>query len=141
MRIVCGLGWFWLWWYDFGTSEVSDGQMAGLFDEQIFWLEIPEDHAVFSQQLKNQHHLRSVDAHVLEAEGLPDLDLLKQVKDTVPEMWTKSGLMLGLGETYDELLEVFSDLRSGSVSNRVAVSAIFAGDGINLSDGFSASRA
>ena len=40
------------------------------------------------------------------------LDLLKQVKDTVPEMWTKSGLMLGLGETYDELMEVFSDLRS-----------------------------
>ncbi len=40
------------------------------------------------------------------------LDLLKQVKDEAPEMPTKSGLMLGLGETREELLEVFADLRS-----------------------------
>jgi len=39
------------------------------------------------------------------------LDLLKQVKDEAPTMLTKSGLMLGLGETTEELLEVFSDLR------------------------------
>jgi len=40
------------------------------------------------------------------------LDLLKQVKDEAPDMPTKSGLMLGLGETRDELLEVCADLRS-----------------------------
>lgn len=40
------------------------------------------------------------------------LDLLKQVKDEAPEMPTKSGLMLGLGETRDELLEVCADLRA-----------------------------
>ena len=40
------------------------------------------------------------------------LDLLKQVKDEAPNMPTKSGLMLGLGETLDELLEVFADLRA-----------------------------
>lgn len=40
------------------------------------------------------------------------LDLLKQVKDEAPEMPTKSGLMLGLGETLDELLDVFADLRA-----------------------------
>lgn len=40
------------------------------------------------------------------------LDLLKQVKDEVPDMTTKSGLMLGLGETLDELLEVCADLRA-----------------------------
>lgn len=40
------------------------------------------------------------------------LDLLKQVSDEAPEMPTKSGLMLGLGETRDELLEVFADLRA-----------------------------
>jgi len=39
------------------------------------------------------------------------LDLLKQVKDEAPKMPTKSGLMLGLGETMDEVLEVASDLR------------------------------
>ncbi len=39
------------------------------------------------------------------------LDLLKQVKDEAPQMLTKSGLMLGLGETTQELLDVFADLR------------------------------
>ena len=45
------------------------------------------------------------------AEYQRTLELLKQVKDEAPDMLTKSGLMLGLGETLDELLEVFSDLR------------------------------
>ena len=39
------------------------------------------------------------------------LDLLAQVKHEAPDMPTKSGLMLGLGETMDELLEVCADLR------------------------------
>lgn len=39
------------------------------------------------------------------------LDLLDQVKQTAPQLATKSGLMLGLGETTEELLEVFADLR------------------------------
>jgi len=38
------------------------------------------------------------------------LDLLKQVKAEAPQMPTKSGLMLGLGETREELLDVFADL-------------------------------
>lgn len=46
------------------------------------------------------------------AEYQRTLDLLKQVKDEAPDMPTKSGLMLGLGETLDELLEVFADLRA-----------------------------
>ncbi|MBL8794864.1 MAG: lipoyl synthase [Planctomycetia bacterium] len=40
------------------------------------------------------------------------LDLLAHVKNTHPEITTKSGLMLGLGETTDELLEVLADLRA-----------------------------
>ncbi|HEY0980981.1 lipoyl synthase [Schlesneria sp.] len=43
------------------------------------------------------------------------LDLLKQIKDEAPQMVTKSGLMLGLGETRDELLEVCTDLRNVGV--------------------------
>lgn len=46
------------------------------------------------------------------AEYQRTLDLLKQVKDEAPEMPTKSGLMLGLGETLDELLDVCADLRA-----------------------------
>src|SRR5262249_1780971 len=40
------------------------------------------------------------------------LDLLARVKSRAPEMMTKSGLMLGLGETRDELLDTLADLRS-----------------------------
>lgn len=38
------------------------------------------------------------------------LKLLAQAKQLMPDVRTKSGLMLGLGETRDELLEVFADL-------------------------------
>ncbi|MBL8856875.1 MAG: lipoyl synthase, partial [Planctomycetaceae bacterium] len=43
------------------------------------------------------------------------LDLLQQVKHEAPEMPTKSGLMLGLGETLEEVLEVAADLRRAGV--------------------------
>lgn len=40
------------------------------------------------------------------------LDLLIQVKETDPTIITKSGIMLGLGETREEVLEVCADLRA-----------------------------
>lgn len=40
------------------------------------------------------------------------LDVLDHVKRTAPEIPTKSGLMVGLGETVEELLEVLADLRA-----------------------------
>ncbi len=40
------------------------------------------------------------------------LDLLIQVKETDPSIVTKSGIMLGLGETREEVLEVCADLRA-----------------------------
>jgi lipoic acid synthetase len=40
------------------------------------------------------------------------LGLLRRVKQLNPAIKTKSGLMLGLGETHDEVLEVLCDLRS-----------------------------
>ncbi len=40
------------------------------------------------------------------------LKVLEIVKELDPQMVTKSGLMLGLGETMDEVIEVFRDLRS-----------------------------
>jgi lipoyl synthase len=39
------------------------------------------------------------------------LALLRHVKSVAPQMVTKSGLMVGLGETEDELLEVFRNMR------------------------------
>jgi len=49
------------------------------------------------------------------AEYQRTLDLLAQVKDEAPEIPTKSGLMLGLGETSDEVLDVAADLRQCGV--------------------------
>jgi len=49
------------------------------------------------------------------AEYQRTLDLLKQVKDEAPHIPTKSGLMLGLGETLDEVLDVCADLRGVGV--------------------------
>jgi lipoic acid synthetase len=39
------------------------------------------------------------------------IEVLARVADRAPEMLRKSGIMVGLGETADEVLEVFSDLR------------------------------
>jgi lipoic acid synthetase len=46
------------------------------------------------------------------AEYQRSLDLLRHVKRRAPETVTKSGLMLGLGEARDELLDVLADLRA-----------------------------
>lgn len=43
------------------------------------------------------------------------LDLLKLYKDRRPDVMTKSGLMVGLGETNEEILEVMEDLRRHDV--------------------------
>jgi len=43
------------------------------------------------------------------------LDLLKNYKESVPDVPTKSGLMLGLGETIEEVERVMADLREHNV--------------------------
>jgi lipoic acid synthetase len=43
------------------------------------------------------------------------LHLLKTVKEQDPTIFTKSGLMVGLGESKDEVLQVMDDLRSAEV--------------------------
>lgn len=43
------------------------------------------------------------------------LHLLKTVKEQDPTIFTKSGLMVGLGESKDEVLQVMDDLRSADV--------------------------
>jgi lipoic acid synthetase len=40
------------------------------------------------------------------------LRVLQKAKEVCPVLKTKTGLMLGLGETYEELLQVFGDLRA-----------------------------
>jgi lipoic acid synthetase len=62
------------------------------------------------------HNLETVPRLYRKVRGRADyrrsLDLLAYVKDRCPQTTTKSGLMLGIGETIDELFEVLSDLRA-----------------------------
>jgi lipoic acid synthetase len=62
------------------------------------------------------HNLETVPRLYKKVRGRADyrrsLDLLRHVKQRAPAATTKSGLMLGLGETLDELLEVWADLRA-----------------------------
>jgi lipoyl synthase len=43
------------------------------------------------------------------------LRLLERVKEREPAMFTKSGLMVGLGETREEIIQVLDDMRSAGV--------------------------
>jgi lipoic acid synthetase len=62
------------------------------------------------------HNMETVPRFYKKARGRAvyqrSLDLLAHVKRRRPETVTKSGLMLGLGETAEELLEVLADLRA-----------------------------
>ena len=43
------------------------------------------------------------------------LRLLERVKEVVPNLFTKSGIMVGLGETKEEVLQVMDDMRAANV--------------------------
>ena len=43
------------------------------------------------------------------------IDLLKSVKEKKPNLFTKSGIMLGLGEKKEEVVQVMDDLRTANV--------------------------
>jgi lipoic acid synthetase len=64
------------------------------------------------------HNLETVPRFYRRVRGRADyrrsLDLLAYVKRRAPHVVTKSGLMLGLGETTEELLEALAELRAAS---------------------------
>lgn len=64
------------------------------------------------------HNMETVPRLYKKVRGRADyqrsLDLLAHVKRQAPAIVTKSGLMLGLGETTEELLAVLADLRAAS---------------------------
>ena len=47
-----------------------------------------------------------------QAQYARSLELIRRAKDAAPDMLTKSGFMVGLGETHDELFDVMRDLRA-----------------------------
>jgi lipoic acid synthetase len=62
------------------------------------------------------HNMETVPRFYRKVRGRADyqrsLDLLAYVKQQAPQTTTKSGLMLGLGETAEELLDTLADLRA-----------------------------
>ncbi|WP_343183294.1 lipoyl synthase [Buchnera aphidicola (Neophyllaphis podocarpi)] len=69
---------------------------------------------VFNHNLENVPRLyKQIRPH---ANYKNSLNLLKKFKKFNPNVITKSGLMLGLGETLDEIINVMYDLRSHGVS-------------------------
>jgi lipoic acid synthetase len=73
------------------------------------------DRVIEAQPAVFNHNTETVPRFYKKVRGRADyqrtLDLLARVKQKAPEMRTKSGLMLGLGETREELLDVLADLR------------------------------
>ena len=65
------------------------------------------------------HNLETIPRLYKEARPGSDyqhsLELLKQFKERVPGVPTKSGLMVGLGETDEEILEVMRDMRAHNI--------------------------
>ena len=65
------------------------------------------------------HNLETVPSHYLAvrpgARYFHSLRLLQRVKEAAPNMFTKSGIMVGFGEERDEVVQVMDDLRSAGV--------------------------
>ena len=65
------------------------------------------------------HNLETVPGLYLKirpgARYFHSLRLLQRVKEIDPSMFTKSGIMVGLGETREEVLQVMDDMRSADV--------------------------
>ncbi len=66
------------------------------------------------------HNLETAPAHYRKARPGANyqwsLDLLKRFKERHPNIPTKSGLMMGLGETNEEIIQVLKDLRAHDVN-------------------------
>jgi len=65
------------------------------------------------------HNLETVPGLYLKirpgARYFHSLRLLQQVKDLDPTMFTKSGIMVGLGETREQVMQVMDDMRSADI--------------------------
>jgi lipoic acid synthetase len=65
------------------------------------------------------HNLETVPALYLKirpgARYFHSLRLLQRVKELDPTMFTKSGIMVGLGETRDQVMQVMDDMRSADI--------------------------
>lgn len=92
--------------------EVLVPDFRGRMDIALDILEtVPSD--VFNHNLETVPHLYKQIRPGSDYQW--SLDLLKNHKERLPHVPTKSGLMLGLGETNEQIIEVLKDLRAHNV--------------------------
>lgn len=91
----------------FSTVEVLTPDFQGR--EESWQIVVKENPEVFNHNVETVPHLYPMVRPIASYDR--SLTLLKRVKEIAPSIITKSGLMVGLGEKREEVVEVLKDLR------------------------------
>ncbi|AOV06977.1 lipoyl synthase [Sporosarcina ureilytica] len=95
----------------FTTIEVLPSDMGGVYENLEMLMDAKPD--ILNHNIETVRRLtKRVRARATYDRSL---ELLKRAKEMYPEIPTKSSLMLGLGETHEEILETMDDLRANNV--------------------------
>lgn len=95
----------------FTTIEVLPSDMGGVYENLQTLMDAKPD--ILNHNIETVRRLtKRVRARATYDRSL---ELLKRAKEMYPEIPTKSSLMLGLGETHEEILETMDDLRANNV--------------------------
>ncbi|AQL56630.1 lipoyl synthase [Abyssicoccus albus] len=93
------------------TIEVLPSDMGGSYDNLKILMDAQPD--ILNHNIET---VRSLTPRVrAKAKYDRSLELLRRSKELYPEIPTKSSLMIGLGETVEEIYEVMDDLRANDV--------------------------
>jgi lipoyl synthase len=95
----------------FTTIEVLPSDMGGVFENLKNLMDAKPD--ILNHNIETVRRLTPR----VRARATYDrsLEVLKRAKELQPEIPTKSSLMIGLGETVEEIIEVMDDLRANDV--------------------------
>lgn len=91
-----------------GRVEILTGDFNGKYEDIKTVVDANPD--VFAHNIETVHRLHPK-VRDLRAKYDQSLSVLKIVKDINPQMITKSAIMVGLGETENEMIEAMKDLR------------------------------
>lgn len=91
------------------TIEILPGDFSGSI--KALKLVLDSDPDIFNHNLETVERLAPV-VRDRRANYRVSLEMLRRAKELRPAMKTKSGLMVGLGETFDEVIEAMADLRA-----------------------------
>ncbi|MFD9628024.1 lipoyl synthase [Peribacillus muralis] len=95
----------------FTSIEVLPSDMGGLHENIKILMDAKPD--ILNHNIET---VRSLSDRVrAQAKYERSLELLRRAKELYPEIPTKSSLMVGLGETREEILETMDDLRANNV--------------------------